>query len=94
MKIVLPIFHRNEEVNAAELMEKDIPYKDYDLKNMVFYDINALGEQVDWDDPEKPTYSSIYSGGHYFICPYKAGKVEKLIDKARNDVKLSGDQQA
>ncbi len=82
-RVVLPIFYRTEEmVNAPEDVE--FKFTEYDVKDVIFYDITALGIYTE----DGNDYTTIHSQGSIFYSPMKRIEMDKLIMKAKSQFLL------
>lgn len=76
--ITLPIFFKNEDFKVAELSGMPTPYKDCDIRNINFININAVSPYEDEDDNDKE-YACIHCNNSEFICSLTVKEVlEKL----------------
>ena len=80
MKVELPMFFKNETFEVNELIGKDTPFKDSDIKEMTFYNISCISKYV--DDADGKEYACIHSNGSEFICSLGYNEVKKLIDSS------------
>lgn len=76
--ITLPIFFKNEAYDIGELTGKQVPYKEFDIRKMDFYHINAVSPHLDADDNDKE-YSCIHSNGSEFICALTIKEVREKL---------------
>jgi hypothetical protein len=80
MKIILPVYFQTEETESLKdlgLPEPDV--SDYDVRDGVFYNIDAIVPYVDAQDVVR---TEVFAGSHNFICPMSPKEVEALIDEA------------
>lgn len=78
-RVVLPIFFRTKEMADAP---EDVEFKftEYDVKDMIFYDITALG--VYEEDGIK--YTTIHTPGSNFYSPKPILEIDKIIMNAKS----------
>lgn len=76
--IVLPILFKTEKSNHKELIGVDPDITDVNVKDMVFYHINAIVEYKGMGI----NGTTICSNGDEFICTYTVNAVSRLIDEA------------
>jgi len=79
MRIILPIFFKNDEYETNEVIGKETPYEDFDKRYFIFYHINCISPFH--SDIDNKTYTCIHSNGSEFICPHSPKETEELIDK-------------
>jgi hypothetical protein len=84
MKIKLPVFFRSEEIKLEELSGKDRSLKDYEIKEVILYNLNYIAPYTEGGI----IYTEIHSGDQSFISLLKINKVEELIDKQINKWEL------
>lgn len=78
-RVVIPVFYRTEEMdNAPEDME--FRFTDYTIRNMIFYDITALGTYIE----DGITYTIIHTSGGNFYSPKARNEVDKMIMNAKS----------
>jgi len=77
MKITLPILFNTNSTQSLQDADIDFDLRECEIKEMVFYRINAIAEYID----NEIKYSQIYSNGMSFYCTLKINEVYKLIDK-------------
>ena len=80
MKIKLPIIYEPEDDEISDILEKDIPLEDCELRTVVFYSISAIAPYY----YKGREFARIYSGSQDFLCQYTVEKVEKIIDRYGN----------
>lgn len=78
-RVVLPIFSRTEEMENAP---DDIEFKftDYDIKDVIFYDITALGTY----EEDGIFYTTIHTPGNNFYSPKPRTEVDRIIMNAKS----------
>lgn len=73
-KITIPIkYHTDDTIKLEEL---GITTKEYQVKNVTFYSIDAVGPNL-----ENPEHALVYSCGTYFTTIFNEEEVINLIDK-------------
>lgn len=73
----IPIFwHTDETRKRVEVLEEDVPYEDYEVRRLVFYEVSLVSMFVD-DGKE---YGKVYSNGDEFISPMKVSELRELIN--------------
>lgn len=75
MRIKLPIIFHTEESYQAEKLGLDVPIEDGDVKEMIFYQIDALSPYTS----NKNNFTKIYTSANNFICTLNINQVDQLI---------------
>ena len=77
MRLTVDIIFHNR--NTRYKRDNDIPYllSECDVKEMTFFNIDAISPYVDDDDLE---YTSIFIGKHEFQCILPIDELKPLID--------------
>lgn len=75
--VVIKTFFHSDETRKSKDMNMHYDYTDCDVVNMVFYNINALSEEIDGDNK----YAVIHCNGAEFISPLTVGQVVALIER-------------
>ena len=77
MKLKLPIFFHNDTTEAKDKMGLGHSLSDCDIREVVFYKIDALSPHYE----DGNSYTEIFTSKDSFICPYTIEKIEQLIDE-------------
>lgn len=73
--IILPIYHHTDESANLEDLELDYELSECDVKDIIFYQINAISvHKVDGKD-----YTHIHANGTSYLCPYDIYYVKEQI---------------
>lgn len=78
-RITLPVFYRTAEMENAP---EDVYFKftDYDVKEVVFYDISALGIYTE----DGKDYTTIHIPGTCFYSPMSIKEIDAKIMNAKS----------
>lgn len=81
--IELSIFHHSELTDKAEAMDILLPLKEYTTRPMTFYNIDAIAPFIDYEDPDQPEYTKVFSGGEEFTCIDSYNTLKNKINEKR-----------
>lgn len=79
MKLTLPVFFSNKEIQQRIEIGENPDYTDYDVRRCIFYSITAL---TVIEDNDGTLYCNIIAGETDLISPLKIREVEELVDLA------------
>lgn len=80
IKITIPCFFEDEETETNEIIGKEMAYADGTIKNVRFYNINAVSPYVDKVDGK--IYACVHSNGTEFVSSLSVKDVIKIIEDA------------
>lgn len=75
--VYLPILHNTEEKYTASLIGKEVDYKDYETREILFLDIAAVAPL--WQNHKDTGMSEIFCCGTNFLCTLSPKEVAALI---------------
>lgn len=78
--IELPILYYSEASEQLKLLGVDTTYTHYEIRNMTFYRIDAVGVHYDEKDNNRE-YSEIFCGGESFVCKYHYIKLLSKLEE-------------
>lgn len=81
MKITLPIYYNTDETSNASGAGVEVPLKEYIVKDMFFYNIDAISDFENVRTGEMCT--EIHCGDRSFICPLPKEEVDAKITSYR-----------
>lgn len=78
--IELDIFHHTKATKEKDAQGLPWILSECDIKPMMFYNINAIGEYTDDDDSK---YSSVYANGDVWNCMLEYDQLKMKLDEWR-----------
>jgi hypothetical protein len=78
--ISLPILHHSDNTATFKEMGIDYSLDECELRNMVFYHINAISPYFD----NEKEYTNIHTNGSEYICPLTIKEVKNIIKNEHN----------
>lgn len=75
----LPIFHHTDKTSELSKLSIDWKINDADLKDIYFYNINAISPWEEETEDETLYYTSIHSNSSEYICILPVEEVKLLI---------------
>lgn len=76
MRLVIPVLHNTEESEQKEKLGMEIFDEDLDVRDMIFYRIDVLG---DYTEEGQVAGCMIVSGGETFQSPWKKERIDRMI---------------
>lgn len=89
MEIELPILYNNDDTAELAKLEIDMVLSLNDVREVTFYNIDAIAYHFDDMENDKE-YCRIFSSGEQFICNMKYNEVKERIRQKMNGRKEAG----
>lgn len=77
--VILPIFMHTSETATKNKCGIDIDMEDCEVRDIIFFNINAICAYTDDNYSLPSPYSEIHANGSEYICALPLEKVKKLI---------------
>lgn len=78
MRVIIPILYNTENTTQKDNLGLKVAREDYDVRNVIFYNIDSVGDSLD-DEGFPDGGCSINSGGELYFSPLSKEEVDNLI---------------